>query len=88
MAFTGCSAAEVLHPSGLVVVKVPGLCQGGDTDPSASRVGYIAFVRGATREGDSSAESALRASQPNSLKLAGVRRGEAGRGGARRGEAG
>jgi hypothetical protein len=69
MAFTGCSAAEVLHPSGLVVVKVPGLCQGGDTDPSASRVGYIAFVRGATREGDSSAESALYSFYRNKVLL-------------------
>ena len=44
LTITGCSRREVAHESGMVVMKVPGLCMGADSDVRATFVGYIVFL--------------------------------------------
>ena len=49
---TGLSERELSHPSGMLVVKVPGLCHGGASDYRANEVGYLVFLRRENENGD------------------------------------
>ena len=55
-----CNEREVRDPSGVVVVKVPCMCIGGDVDPFSNGHGFIAFVLGSTAEDEESAMIKLR----------------------------
>ena len=52
LTFTGLNARELLEstcPSGVLVIKIPGLCVGGAVDPCATfgeGFGYVVFMRG------------------------------------------
>ena len=60
-----CNEREVRDPSGVVVVKVPCMCIGGDVDPFSNGHGFIAFVRGSTAEDEESAMIKLHTFQRN-----------------------